>query len=134
LSYLYTQIKVDKYDFVITIYKLADILGKFCNVKKPKPRKMKDYIFRENNEFDANRFNQEINKAISIITENEGLEENAFNKIRHSLDLSYTINGLHYQVELISYEIKKDNLIIGRLDCFKDIKNKYIEISLIPNY
>jgi hypothetical protein len=95
---------------------------------------MKDYIFRENNEFEVNRFNEEIKKAFSVITENEGLKENSFNKIRHSFDLNYTINGLNYQVELISYEIKKNNLIIGRLDCFKDIENRFIEVSLIPNY
>lgn len=95
---------------------------------------MKDYIFRGHEEFDPNRFNQEIHKAKSIITENEGLKEEAFNKIRHSLNLDYSINGLYYQGELISYEIQKDNLIIGRLDCFKDIENKFIEVSLIPTY
>lgn len=97
-------------------------------------KKMKDYIFRENDEFDANRFNQEINKAISIITKNEELNENAFNKIRHSLNVDSIINGINYQIELISYEIIKDNIIIGRLDCLKDIENKFIEVSLIPSY
>lgn len=95
---------------------------------------MKSYIFRESNEFEINRFYQEINKAISIITKNEQLKENPFNEIRHSLNIDYTINGLNYQVELISYSIRKDNLIIGRLDCYKDIENKFIEISLFPNY
>lgn len=95
---------------------------------------MKNYIFRESNVFEVNRFYQEINKAVSIITKNEELKENSFNEIRHSFNLNYTFNGLNYQVELISYEIQKDNLIIGRLDCFKDIENKFIEISLIPNY
>lgn len=95
---------------------------------------MRNYIFRESDKFDANRFYQEINKAISIITKNEELKENSFNEIRHSFNLNYTFNGLNYQVELLCYSIQKDNLIIGRLDCYKDIENKFIEISLFPNY
>lgn len=95
---------------------------------------MKDYIFREFDEFDDNRFNQEIKKAILIIIDNEDLNENSFNKIRHSLNLNYISNKFEGQVELISYEIQKNNLTIGRLDCYKDIENRFLEISLIPSF
>ncbi|MFV7236311.1 hypothetical protein [Flavobacterium sp. ZB4R12] len=95
---------------------------------------MVNHIVRLNGEFYGNRFNEEINKVKTIITQREELSEDAFNKIRHTTNINYIINGLNYEGGLISYQISKNNLIIGRLDCFVDIEYKFIEISLIPNY
>ena len=93
---------------------------------------MIEYQFTKQGEFSHEDFASIIKKAFKKISKKYNLEKEDFKQIRHSRNQGYIVNGQNYIGEYLSFEIKRNEETISRLDCFYALNNGYIEIFSVP--
>lgn len=92
---------------------------------------MINYDFCESKNINEFEFQNEINKAIDFISKAEKLSTKDIELVRNSTDIGYTINGINYYGQYLTYNIVKNNVLIGQLNCFLDNRLCFAEISTL---
>lgn len=92
---------------------------------------MVNYNYSEFKEITEFEFQNEINKALAFISKVEELNHEDIELVRHSIDIGYTINLTNYYGKYLTYNITKNNILIGELNCFLDNRLNFAEISTL---
>jgi hypothetical protein len=79
--------------------------------------------------FSQNDFTNKIHEAIVLLSKINNLKIENFKIISHSSNVSFSTNNGSFLGQNIIFEISKEEVSIGQLDCIIDNSYSYIEIT-----